>query len=110
MIQAPCPCCFDTHIIPDDDDDVSLQPLDPIQTNIQETPPPFPLQQQEQPSATPEQGSTTLPTTTHVDFTPLQQIKPNLIKQVDEPTKLNPCDELLQWHYKLGHAPFKMLQ
>ena len=110
VIQTPCPCCFDTHIIPDDDDEVSLQPPDPIQTNIQETPPPFPLQQQEQPSAMSEQESTTLPTTTQVDFTPLQQIKPNLIEQEDEPTRLNPSDELLRWHYKLGHAPFKMLQ
>ena len=40
-IQTPCPCCFETHIIPDDDDDVSLQPPDPIQTHIQEAPPPF---------------------------------------------------------------------
>ena len=36
VIQTPCPCCFDTHIIPDDDDEVSLQPPDPIQTNIQD--------------------------------------------------------------------------
>ena len=94
-IQTPCPCFFDTHIIPDDDDDVLLQPPDPIQTHIQETPPLFPLQQQEQPSTMPEQGSTTVATTTQVDFTPLQQIKPNLIEQEDEPTKLNPSDELL---------------
>ena len=48
-IQTTCPCCFDIHIIPDDDDDdVSLQLPDPIQTHIQETPPPFSLQQQEQ--------------------------------------------------------------
>ena len=97
-------------VSPDDDDDVSLEPRDPIQTHIQEAPPPFPLQQQEQPSTMPEQGSPTLPMTTQVDFTPLQQIKPNLIKQEDEPTKFNPSDELLQWHYKLRHAPFKMLQ
>ena len=104
-VQTPCPCCFDTHIIPDDDD-VSLQPPDPIHTHIQEAPPPFPLQQQEQPSTMPEQGSPTLPMTTQVDFTPLQQIKPNLIEQEDEPTKLNPSDELLQWHYKqeTGHS------
>ena len=41
-IQTPCPCCFDTHIIPDDDDEVLLQPPDPIQTHIQEAHPPFP--------------------------------------------------------------------
>ena len=36
-IQTPFPCCFDTHIIPDNDDDVLLQPPDPIQANIQDT-------------------------------------------------------------------------
>ena len=80
VIQTPCPCCFNTHIIPDDDDEVSLQPLDPIQTHMQETPPPFPLQL-EQPSTKPEQGPMTLPTTTQVDFTPLQRSTPNLIEQ-----------------------------
>ena len=94
-IQTPCPSSFDTHIIPDDDDEVLLQPLNPIQTNIQETHPPFPLQQQEQPSAMSEQGSMTLPTTTQVNLTPLQQIKPNSIEQEDEPVRLNPSDELL---------------
>ena len=89
---------------------MSLQPPDPIQTHIQKAPPPFPLQQLEQPSTMPEQGSTTLPMTTQVDLTSLQQITPNLIEQEDEPTKLNPSDELLQWNYRLGHAPFKMLQ
>ena len=110
-IQMLCPCCFDTHIIPDDNDEVSLQPPDPIQTNIQETQPQFPLQQIGPPSTTPEQGAQTLPMTTQVDFTPLhQQAKPNLIEQEEDPTKLTPFNELLRWQYKLGHAPFKMLQ
>ena len=109
-IQTPRSCCFDTHIIPDDDDKVSLQPPDPIQPNIQETQPQFPLQQIGPPSTTQEQGSKTLPMTTQVNFTPLQQQKPNLIEQKEEPTKLTPSDELLRWHYKLGHTPFKMLQ
>ena len=108
-IQIPCPCCFDTHIIPDADDEVLLQPPDPIQTHMQEAPPPFRLQL-EQPSTTPEQGTTTLPTTTHVNLAPLQRSTPNLIEPEDEPSKHNPSDELLRWHYKLGHAPFEMLQ
>ena len=37
VIQTSCPCCFDTHIIPDDDD-ISLQPLDPIDPDDQEQP------------------------------------------------------------------------
>ena len=64
VIQTPCPCCFDTHIIPDDDD-ISLQPLDPIDPDDQEQPPPFLLQQQqqEQPLAPKELGPMTLPPT-----------------------------------------------
>ena len=110
-VQTPCPCCFDTHIIPDDDDKASLQPLDPIQPKTQEIQPQFPLQQIGPPTMTQEQGATTLTTTTQVDFTPLQhQDKPRLIEQEEEPTKLTPSNELLRWHYKLGLAPFKLLQ
>ena len=110
-VQTPHPCCFDTHVIPDEDDEASLQPPDPIQPQIQEIPPQFPLQQIGPPTTTEGQKEKTLPMTTQVDFTPLQQKdKPNFIEQEEEPTKLNPSDELLRWHYKLGHAPFKLLQ
>ena len=77
-VQTPCPCCFDTHVIPVDDDEASLQPPDPIQPQTQEIQPQFPLQQIGPPSTTQEQGGNTLTMTTQVDFTPLQQQdKPN---------------------------------
>ena len=105
------PCCFDTHVIPEDDDEESLQPPDPIQPQTQEIQPQFPLQQME-PLATPQDPSEkTLPTTTQLEFSPIQQTeKPNLIEEEEEPSKLTPSDELLRWHYKLGHAPFTRLQ
>ena len=107
-VQTPCPCCFETHIIPDDDDKASLQPPDPIQTQTQEIQPQFPLQQIGPPTTTQEQKKNSLTTTTQVDFTPLQHPdQPNLIEQEEEPTKLNPSDELLRWHYKVGHAPIQ---
>ena len=110
LIQTPCPCCFDTHIILDDDD-ISLQPLDPIDPDDQEQPPPFLLQQQqEQPLAPKELGLMTLPPKMQIEFSPLQQIKPNLIEGKEDPSTLTQSDELLCWHYKLGHAPFKTLQ
>ena len=110
-IQTPCPCCFDTHIIPDDDDEALLQPPDPIQPQTLEIQPQFPVQQSGPTITTQEPKEKALTTTTQVDFTPLQQKdEPNLIEQEEEPTKLTPSDELLQWHYKLGHAPFKLLQ
>ena len=43
VIQTPCPCHFDTNIIPDNDD-ILLQQPDPIDHDDQEQPPPFPLQ------------------------------------------------------------------
>ena len=96
-VQTPCPCCFDTHVIPVDDDEASLQPPDPIQPQTQEIQPQFPLQQIGPPSTTQEQGGNTLTMTTQVDFTPLQQQdKPNLIEQEEEPTKPIPSDELLR--------------
>ena len=110
-IQTPCPCCFNTHVIPDDKDKESLQPPDPIQPQTQEIQPQFLLQQIGPSTTTQDQNEKTLPTTTQVDFTPLQQKdKPNLIEEEEEPTKLNPSDELLRWHYKLGYTPFKLLQ
>ena len=110
-VQTPCPCCFETHVIPDDDDEVSLQPPDPIQPQTQEIQPQFPLQQSGPPTTTLAQKENPHTMTTQVDFAPLQHIdQPNLIEQEEDPTKLNPSDELLRWHYKLGHAPFKLLQ
>ena len=95
-IQTPCPCCFDTHVIPDDDDKASLQPPDPIQPQTLEIQQQFPLQQSGPTTLTLEQREKTLTITTQVDFTPLEQKdKPNLIEQEEDPTKLNPSDELL---------------
>ena len=95
-VQTPCPCCFDTHVIPDDDNEALLQPPDPIQPQTQEIQPQFPLQQIGPPTTTQEQGEKTLTMTTQVDFTPhQQQDKPNLIEQEEEPTKLTPSDKLL---------------
>ena len=42
------------------------------------------------------------PTTTLVDLGPI----PQLIPDDPEPTSLNPHDELLRWHYRLGHLSF----
>ena len=110
-VQTPCPCCFETHVIPDDDNEVSLQPPDPIQPQTQDIQPQFHLQQIGLPTPTQAQTENSITTTTPVDFAPLQHSdQSNLIEQEEDPTKLNPFDELLQWHYKLRHAPFKLLQ
>ena len=35
-VQTQCHCCSETHVIPDDDDEVSLRPPDPIQPQTQD--------------------------------------------------------------------------
>ena len=95
-VQTPCPCCFETHVIPDDDDEVLLQPPDPIQPQTQDIQPQYPLQQIGLPTPTQVQMENPITMTTQVDFAPLQHSdQPKLIEQEEDPTKLNPSDELL---------------
>ena len=51
-VETTRPCCFETHVIPDDDDEVSLQPPDPIHPHTQEIRPQFPVQQSGPPITT----------------------------------------------------------
>ena len=79
---------FTTHVIPDDEDDESFQPSDPVA-------PPAP--EEDEPVASPEQSPEAPgqgPMTTHVDLSPISQ----LIPEDPEPTSLDPNDELLRWH------------
>ena len=46
------------------------------------------------------------PMTTLVDLGPI----PQMIPDDPEPTSLNPHDELLRWHYRLGHLPFERVK
>ena len=84
---------------PDDEDDESFQPSDPVA-------PPAP---EEEPVASPEQspeGPVQGPITTLMDLGPISQVIP----ENPEPTSLDPHDELLRWHYRLGHLPFKRVK
>ena len=45
-------------------------------------------------------------TTTYVDMEPGTHVIP----EDQEPTSLNPHDELLRWHYRLGHLPFDRIK
>ena len=81
-------------MIPDDNDE-SFQPSDPV----------VPPAQDEEPVASPEQspkGPVQGPMPTIVDLGPI----PQMIPDDPEPTSLNPHDEQLRWHYRLGHLPF----
>ena len=95
MVQTPCPCGFEMHIIPGDDDN-SVHLPDPVENKDPETEPPFALQEQEQ---TPQLQTKTLqddlPQTTTIDYMPMNMITPNLIEEEEEPMTLMPSDELL---------------
>ena len=85
---------FTTHVIPKDDEE-SFQPTDPM----------APPAQDEEPLASPKQspeGPVQGPMPTIVDLGPI----PQMIPDDPEPTSLNPQDELLRCHYRLGHLPF----
>ena len=100
-IKAPetiQPNIFTTHVIPDDDGeselDKSFQPKDPIEPPGSET--------EDMADASGKLDETMThgqPKTTMVDLGPIAHVIP----EDQEPTTLDPHDELLRWHYCLGH-------
>ena len=88
---------FTTHVIPDEEDDESFQPQDPIE---------LPTQDGTEQNKTVEDVMTELPQTSIVDMGPV----PHVIPDDKEPTSLDPHDELLRWHYRLGHLPFDRIR
>ena len=86
------PNIFMTHIIPDEEDDDSFQPKDPVE--------PPSLEKYGQEKVLPE--STLAPQTTIIDLGPITHVIP----EDQEPTSLDPHDKLPQWHYRLGHLSF----
>ena len=91
---------FTAHVIPDDEDDESFQPKDPVAP---------PSDEEDEPVASPKQSHETPglgPSTTLVDLGPISHVIP----EDDEPTSLNPHDDLLRWHYRMGHLPFDQVK
>ena len=87
-------------MIPDDEDNESFQPHDPVAPPADEEDEPVTLPEQS-PEAT-EPG----PTTTLVDLGPITHVIP----EDPEPASLNHHDELLRWHYRMGHLPFDRIK
>ena len=87
---------FTTHVIPDDEDDDSFQPRDLVE-------PPAP--EEDDQVSWPEQSHEVNdpgPMTTLMDLGPISHVIP----EDPEPTSLDPHEELLRWHYRLGRLPF----
>ena len=87
---------FMMHVILDDEDEGSFQPRDPVE-------PPAP--EEDKQVTSPEQSHEVTdqgPMTTLMDLGPISHVIP----EDPEPTSLDRNDELLRWHYRLGHLPF----
>ena len=95
---------FTTHIIPSDEDDESFQPKDPVE-------PPMESQQPmddhtKEPLPTEDDAAITTPQATIIDMEPITHVIP----EDPEPKSLESQDELLRWHYRLGHLPFDRIK
>ena len=105
------PNIFTTHVIPDDDDE-SFQRKDLIELPNSDTEEMVDAPGEIDEPVTPGSPQTTVtpqtketqgqPKTTMVDLGPLTHVIP----EDQEPTSLDPHDELLRWHYRLGHLSF----
>ena len=85
-----------THIIPDNEDDESFQPKDPVE------PPQTMETSTDEIFKTNNEAAITTSQATIIDIGPITHIIP----EDQEPKSLDPQDELLRWHYRLGHLPF----
>ena len=94
------PNIFTTHVIPDDDDE-SFQPKDPIALPNSDT-----EEVVDAPGKIEETMTQGQPQTTVVDLGPIT----HMIPEDDEPNSLDPHDELLRWHYRLGHLSFDRIR
>ena len=94
------PNIFTTHVIPDEDDNESFQPKDPVKPHAQE--------EDNQEKGQPKSNNlmTAEPQTTLVNLCLITHVIPD----DQEPTSLDPHDELLCWHYHLGHLSFECIK
>ena len=76
---------FTTHLIPDEEDDESCQPKDPVEPATQD--------ETDQMKAT-DKVMTEVPNTSLVKMGPVTHVIPD----DQEPTSLDPHNELLRWH------------
>ena len=88
---------FTTHVIPEEEDDESFQPKDPAEPATQD--------ETDQMNSLDEVMTDALKTSL-VDMGPVTHIIPD----DQEPTSLDLHNELLRWHYRLGHLPFEHIQ
>ena len=115
--------CLPVHIIPDDDDNEKQTELEHSATRHIEVPESIPEDTNETslpstPTTTtdlsqePSQSSRETPTPTQPDIVPLEldDLPEALERLPPEPEMDNPRKEMMRWHCKLGHVPFRRLR
>ena len=87
-----------THVIPpeDDDDNVSLQPEDQVQQPFKED--------------KNEASQAEMPQTPQTQEIEVPESSLNVIPGDKVPKSMEPQDEPLRWHYRLGHLPFTRMK
>ena len=88
---------FTTHVIPEEEDDESIQPKDPVEPATQD--------ETDEMKAL-DEVMTDAQKTSLVDMGPITHVIPDN----QEPTSLDPHDKLLRRHYCLGHLPFDRIE
>ena len=91
---------FTMHIILDDEDDESFQPKDPVEQPQQTE------GSKDEPCTTNDDTAMPTPQTTVIDMGPIAHVIP----EDPEPKSMDPQDELLRWHYHLGHLTFDRIK
>ena len=94
------PNIFTMHIIPDEDNDDSFQPKDPVKPSSPEE------DNQEKVLTKAYNFMAAGLQTTLIDL----GLITHMIPEKQEPMSLNPHVELLRRHYQLGHLPFKRIK
>ena len=113
--SLPDPIAFPAHLIPPDDDEESVaqdQDVDrSINPGLQRNTTPSPSQTEEPPTTpmTPVTVGQQDPTNTAIDFSTGATTSVPVVED-DDVDLPRPQEELLCWHYRLGHKPFAQLQ
>ena len=96
------PNIFSTHIIPKEDDDESFQPKDLVESPSSDEYNQEKSSPQSVNAAQDKDFTATGPQITLMKLGPITHV----ILDDQEPTSFDHHDELLRWHYLLGHLPF----
>jgi GAG-pre-integrase domain len=104
------PCCFPAHLIPPDDDETEEQSSDASRHQGQHTHFPNVTTVSEGDEFNEQSTETTPDATTEFSIDNIPLIEDDELDQQDSIYSKDHSAQLLHWHYRLGHLPFKTIQ